>query len=389
MNVPLTTRLDRDEDPIDVQLHQLGAAPARVRPLPWHGRLGVSWSSGTAPVLLLLLVGMALGPGALALLTPGVLSAIDPAVPVALAVLGAHAGLTLPWPRMPHDRRLFDAASIESVITGLVVGTGVLFLLAPGPAAAPFYAWMVALAAAVCASTSASRADGDAVLTPARQLEHYDVVLPILAGGAVLAWIREGDLVHAAGLFLHAVALALVVAAAAWLLLTRTASDTEQRIFGVSAMLLVGGLADYLSLSALTSGLVAGLFWQRAGGPAAESLRRDLGYLQHPLVVLLLVTAGARTGSLGDASAVAAAYLLLRAVGKLLGAWMALRATRAALPDALGLLLLSPGVFGVAFALNAVRSAGPQAEPLLGIIVLGTLASQLLAAMRRPHEADA
>jgi hypothetical protein len=101
------------------------------------------------------------------------------------------------------------------------------------------------------------------------------------------------------------------------------------------------------------------------------------------------VTAGARTGSLGDASAVAAAYLLLRAVGKLLGPWMALRATRAPLPDALGLLLLSPGVFGVAFALNAVRSAGPQAEPLLGIIVLGTLASQLLAAMRRPHEADA
>ena len=70
-------------------------------------------------------------------------------------------------------------------------------------------------------------------------------------------------------------------------------------------MLLVGGLADYLSLSALTSGLVAGLFWQRAGGPAAESLRRDLGYLQHPLVVLLLVTAGARTVSLGDASAAA------------------------------------------------------------------------------------
>ena len=145
-------------------------------------------------------------------------------------------------------------------------------------------------------------------------------------------------------------------------------------------------MADYLSLSALLSGLVAGIFWRVAGGPAAESIRRDVGYLRHPLLVLLLVMAGARMAPIAGAWALPAAYLLLRTTGKLLGAWLARRGTGAGLPDMLGLVLLSPGVFGVAFAMNAVRSAGPQADPLLGIVVVGTIGSQLVAAIRRPQE---
>ena len=57
---------------------------------------------------------------------------------------------------------------------------------------------------------------------------------------------------------------------------------------------------------------------------------------------------------------VVAAYLLLRTVGKLLGGWIVRRTMPDGLPVDLGLLLVSPGIFGVAFAMNTVRAAGPQ-----------------------------
>ena len=47
--------------------------------------------------------------------------------------------------------------------------------------------------------------------------------------------------------------------------LTRASSETEERVFAVSALLLVGGVAAALSLSALFGGLVAGVFWRYAG----------------------------------------------------------------------------------------------------------------------------
>jgi hypothetical protein len=56
------------------------------------------------------------------------------------------------------------------------------------------------------------------------------------------------------------------------------------------------------------------------------------------------------------------------------------------LPASLGLTLVTPGIFGIALALNTVRSAGPQSELLLGVVVLGTIGSQLIAAFRRPRE---
>ena len=45
--------------------------------------------------------------------------------------------------------------------------------------------------------------------------------------------------------------------------------------------------------------------------------------------------------------------------------------------------LLSPGVFGVALALNIVRVAGPDAGVLLTIVVLGTIGSEMTAELAR------
>ncbi len=375
-----------DIDPLDLQLDRLGAAPARVRRrFPWQTRLAVSWSTGSFPAVLLLLLGIAFGPEGLGLLTPDVLALIDPAVPVALAALGVVVGLGIPF-RAPREGRLFAAATVESIVAGAVVGTGLL-LTAPaiaGPGV--LQGWVLAAAAAICASTSASMPSsaGDTRL-PALRIKDFDARLPIVAGAVLLAAAPGTS--PQAGLLLAAQAclVALAVASAAWLLLNDTSSETEQRVFGVAALLLVGGVADYLSLSALLSGVIAGAFWQVIGGAVREAIGRDIGYMQHPLVVILLLAAGAQVSFSPDIAAVAVAYVLFRTAGKLLGGWLAGRVAGIPLPD-IGLHLTSPGVFGVAFAMNAARAFGSDVAPLVAIVVIGTVGSQLASALGRTQE---
>jgi hypothetical protein len=47
---------------------------------------------------------------------------------------------------------------------------------------------------------------------------------------------------------------------------------------------------------------------------------------------------------------------------------------------------VSPGIVGLAFALNAVRAAGSDAT-IIGIIVIGVIGSELLAPLLKPREA--
>jgi hypothetical protein len=209
-------------------------------------------------------------------------------------------------------------------------------------------------------------------------VRQLDVLLPAVAGGIMLAWAREGSVGAALMLTGKAVLLALIVGLAAWLLLGKSSSETEQRIFGASALLLLGGLADHLSLSALLSGLVAGVLWRLMGGSTAVALRRGIAYVQHPLLVLMLVVAGARTDVTFSALAVIVAYPAVRTAGKLAGAWCARRLSTPPLHEDLGMTLVAPGVFGIAFALNAVRAVG-RLDPLLEVVVVGSIVSQFIA----------
>ena len=172
---------------------------------------------------------------------------------------------------------------------------------------------------------------------------------------------------------------ALTIAAAGWLLVSRTSSVTEERVFAIGALLLLGGAAAYLSLSALFAGFVAGLFWHAAGNEARDRITNDLGYLQHPLIALLLVVAGARVRLSADMAGLVAVYLVCRIAGKLLGGWIASLTSGRDVPRDLGLLLMSPGVVGIAFALNVVQARGDvdNTTALFAIVIAGSLASDL------------
>lgn len=354
---------------------------------PWHARLGLSWSTGVVPVVLILLLGSALGPSGLALLTPRVLEVLNPVVPVAVAALGILAGLECTRPS-PYRWTLLAKASLQSTLTGVTVAAGVWFLAPNLLDVSGFDAWTVALVTGVCASMSASlpAADPDRLRPPTMRIRDLDAVLPTLAGTLVLAAVRSPSAAASITLTAQAALLALVISAAAWLLLADTSPGTEQRVFAIAALLLVGGIADYLSLSALASGLLAGLFWGLVGGAARDCFERDVGYLRHPLVVLMLLIAGAQATLSPAILALAGAYLALRVVGKLAGGTIARRLPPIRQPAGLGTSLLPPGVFGIAFALNAAPLLGLPATPLLGAVVLGTIGSQLVAAVLRPQE---
>jgi hypothetical protein len=372
-------------DPIDVQL---GRSDATAAPRSRSSLAALDWSTGPFATVALLLLGAALGPHGLAVLTPRILAFLDSAAPVAIAALGVIAGLNL---RIgPADQPVTAASNVQALVAALVVATGVLIAGPPLTAVNLFSPWwmgalVLAIAAATSSSLSTERAE-NARDVPMR-VEDHDYILPIVIGGVLLASLREASLVAALLLVVQAIVVAIVVAGAGWLLLSRASTPTEERVFAFACLLLLGGAADYLSVSALLGGLVAGAFWLRTGGAVREYIRRDVAYVQHTLLVLIFLLAGARAVFSPAALMLSIAYVLFRTVGKLIGGAVA-RRQWPALPDDAGVRLISPGVFGVAFALNVVRAAGPESAPILTVAVVGTIVSSVVAAAARSRTSE-
>ena len=111
-----------------------------------------------------------------------------------------------------------------------------------------------------------------------------------------------------------------------------------------------------------------------------EVLRRDVTYAANSLLALVLLLAGAHARWSAAALAVAAGYMVVRLCGKLTAGSLAARVFRAA-PRPPARLLISPGVFGVAFALDLFHTLGAAFEPVLTVVVAGTIASSLMAAL--------
>src|SRR5205085_1634736 len=153
-------------------------------------------------------------------------------------------------------------ASVQATITGAIVAVS---LLAARPAAAgaaftPW--WVVVLVLAIAAATSASLPrPEDLSSDTAPRTGVQDHIVPIIAGGLLLAFLREPSPPHALWLAVQSVGVAMTIAGAGWLLVSRAATVMEQRVFIFATLLLLGGAADYLSLSALLAGLVAGVGW--------------------------------------------------------------------------------------------------------------------------------
>ena len=325
--------------------------------------------TATLAPALLLLCGAAAGPHGLAILTQPVLSFLDPAAPVALAVFGILAAMRIQTTD-DEARSTITTAALQAAITGTIVAGAFLLVPASSATGDPLPGWNVAaITLGIAAATS---------------LDAEDCILPVIAGGLLLAFARETSSLSALLITLEAGAIAALIAGSGWLLLSRTSAVDEHRVSTFGSALLLGGAADYLSMSALLFGLTAGGCWRLATSAVREHIRRDAAYVAHSLLALVLVMAGAHAVFSVPAFAIAVGYTVVRASGKLTGRWIADRVFPAETrPTAQ--LLITPGAFGVAFALNVVRAMGSDFEVVLTVVVIGTVASAFIAALSRPE----
>jgi hypothetical protein len=340
----------------------------------------------TAPVIVFVPIGVLLGPMMLGIVSDAVLGHLDVVISIVLATLGVFIGIAT-GRGGPAFRRLLAASTVEASITIVTVG-GALFVLAgiwKLPLILP--AGLVALTLGICASASAApsvRADDPDIRRIAARVADLDDVLPIVLGGVVvvLAAPREGLAVwHAAG----GVAIGLAIAAAGLLLIRGTEDPAERAVFVLGMLALLGGCAAYLVLSPLLTGMAAGLLWAAAPGQTDRVVARELEKVQHPLVVLLLVIAGASIPSISLAGLwLFAPYVVFRLAGKLIGSWAASKVAPAVTGADLGVHLIAPGVIGIAFALNLHQAVGHPADVLVFAVSAGAIASEVVAVAVTP-----
>jgi len=351
----------------------------------WRSRIQLA--RGLAPTprpwLLLLLTGVAFGPFGLGILSENVLNVLDPAVAAALATLGAFVGMEIDVRHLRGNSSV-AAGSLGAFVTLLTVAAGMLAVSALSDSAVAM-PWLLAGLLGLCAASSATPSRPPT--TDTTDIGGAEDLLPIVLGLPALAIMRSQTPTETATLTFGFALVAIAVAVACWLLVSRTSSVTEERVFAIGGLLLLGGAAAYLSLSSLFAGFTAGVLWRAAGPAVRDRIVQDLGYLQRPVVGLLLLVAGARLHVSVALIGFIAFYALFRIAGKLTGSLLARRLIGGdELTDSSP---LSPGIIGVALALNVVqvREHDDIATTLFTIVVVGSFLADVASFLiREPRQ---
>lgn len=338
----------------------------------------------TAPVMIFLPLGIVLGPLGANIVSVNALGHLDVVISIGLATLGVFIGIAVGTQREAAGR-LMTASTLEAAITILTVGGASYALMHAWDMPSPVPYVLIALALGVCASASAAPAVGETD-EPARRIAarvaDLDDVLPILVGGGILALIGTSELsaLAAGGL---GIGIGVAIALAGWLLFERS-EGAERDVFVLGALALLGGCAAYLETSPLLAGLAAGWMWARTPGQTEALVARHLRNVQHPLVVLLLITAGASLQPTLAGIWLFAPYVVFRTAGKLVGGWVASRVASGVAPSDLGAYLVPPGMIGIAFALNILQTAPDAAVPIVFAVSAGAFVSELIAVVVTP-----
>jgi len=372
-------------DPLDAQMPlAVGSSPpSRFRRM-YRAALGLS--ATRVPLFLMLAAGVLLGPQGIAILAPSTLDALQPIVPVALAGLGVLLGVGLDL-RSWRDLRLLDAGSLEATITMMTIAA-VYIVTAGSSVALPLMLAAVLVAACGGPSTShpATYSQSAAGMRAVRLIDFDDVVPVLVTAVAVAAAGTQLVLRDVLVVLLKAGAAGAALALAGRLLVGETDSDGERRVFIIAVLLLVAGVAEYLRVPSLFVGLIAGLVW--GATDRGERLASNVRYLQHLILVTVLVIAGARVVPSAGALWLAGVFVLARTFGKLAGSWTASAAFKREIPRLAAVRGVAPGLVGIALALTIER-AFPGSTTwglLLAGVVIGSVVSDLLSLAITPGE---
>jgi hypothetical protein len=370
-------------DPLDSKVPRQPPGRLAVLDVLLRTRASLGLEPLAAPALVFVPLGIALGPHGLGVLASSASALLHPAVTVALATLGVFIGLALA-PRDPGDHRLLAAASLEALTAFVAVsGASVLLLTRWG---VPLDSSAFVVAAVLGASASVSSAGGahassDFTHATATRIADLDDGFAVAAGALAVAAVHATTAADMLSLTVTTLTIGALGGVAGWLLVERARGAAERGVFVLGTLALVGGAADYVRCSPMLAGLVAGWLWRMLPGHADRVVRDDVRRFQHPLVVLLLVAAGAWTVVDQLSLWLLGPFVVFRFAGKVLGARIGAALVPGLAFADLAAYLLAPGLIGIAVALNLLQvSPSATATAVLSAVALGTLLSELLAA---------
>jgi hypothetical protein len=373
-------------DPLD---RRLGSPPPS--PLTWffsllRTRSALGLAPSLTPGIIFMPLGALVGPYGFDLITGDLRTLLDLSVTMALTLLGVFVGMAL-GRQLPVASRLLAAASVESGVTIVAVGGATAYLLVSTGMPLDASPAIVALALGLCAAASSATSadpDADPAATVATRVADLDDILPIIVAAAIFT-VASGSAADRWWLALTPIGAGVVCGAIGWLLFARATTVAERGVYVLGVIALAGGAAAYLRVSPLSVGLVAGLVWRLAPGRTDRIVKDDLGKLQHPLVVLLLVTAGALWMPSSIGVWLLAPFFLFRVAGKVAGAWLAAPLVGDIRRGDLAAYLMSPGVLSIAFALNFRQILPAESgAALLWAVTIGTAIFEVFAVVALP-----
>jgi hypothetical protein len=352
-------------------------------------RAALGLSPTMVPVSLYVPLGFVLGPHVLNVLSYDVLAHLDGVVSVALATLGVFVGIALAR-QARTSGRLIAAASVESAMTILVVSSAIAVLLLQWQVPISAEPWLIALVlGTAAAASSAGAAEAGFALSDrlALTVADLDDLVPILVGAIALSLAADGARQGLGVALAQTAGIGIVIGLIGWLLFERASGPGDRAVYVLGTLAMLGGAAAYVKYSPMLTGLVAGAVWRLAPSRADEIIGADLRKFHHPLLVLLLIDAGAQIGPFAEAIWLFAPFVVFRLTGKIVGGWAAAHLAPELAADALGAYLFPPGVIGLAVALNFQQVAPSAGAVIVSAVAAGAVAFELIAtlAAQRPE----
>lgn len=334
-----------------------------------------------APAFVFVPLGVALGPQTSGLLSQDTLAHLDAVISLGLAILGVLVGIDLKA-RSVRDRRIVTAGSVGALISFAVVGGTALYLLSRWGLPVGVPAVVLSLTLGGCAAASASGPMGGDVESLGRRVARAADVLPILNGGVIVVVAVGASLGYAFGLLLYTALVGALLGIANVWLAQSASSEAERMTCQLGVLLIVAGCAAHLGLAPLVAGLAAGLTWS-VGPPALLArVSEDIRTIQHPVLVLFLIVAGAIVEMSAPVIWLLVAFLLFRLVGTAVGAWVVTRMLREGEAPDVAAALLVPGTLGIALALNFYQvTASHTGVTVVSTVALAAVFGEVLAAV--------
>lgn len=341
-------------------------------------------------VSLLLGFGFLVGPEALDLLPRHTESWFGLATTAALVMVGFLLGERLTRRRLRAHGRAVLAVSLAAVVvtTGLVTA-GLHAIGAPLP---------LALVLGAIASATAPAATYDVVTQYEASGPFTDILLGVVAVDdawgllafsiALAAVAALGDVGTPAYAVLHglreiggALLLGIVLGLPTAFLSHRVAPGEPTVLEALGVVLLCGGLALWLDVSFILAAMALGATTANVARRHRNRPFHAIARIEQPFMVVFFVLAGASLdlGSLAVVGSIGAAYVILRAAGRIagaaLGAWLgaADRATRAWM----GLALMPQAGVALGMALVAAERYPALADTVLPIVIGATVIFEL------------